>query len=609
MYIGPWQEYNLSKTRRSNNSHANNAANNTTLRHLAASLQQTIPAEQLKHGLEDALLHTLDPATAQAALQVMENYFQQQQSASTANVMLASTAGTALNSTLPPIHHYTVINNNHGDIITTTTTSIGGDPTLSGSSRRYQQYQQKSTNNRGKGKGGSNQTKLSLPPLPQQAAAQGLGGGIIYQAPHRHSARDRVHTPDHSNYQQHTKSPLSVRSTKSEPLKLPSLAVNAVNAPLNTYAGAGYYSSGAYSVGGAGNTHANAHANAKLLQGTGHFILPLTEKNLTHAQEQMQYGSEDNVNLQSTQKSMQRTMQQLNVPSSSGSGGSNGPRRPKQPLYDSNAVVNFLRMDRNNQKAKQHINQLTGWNKQGDTDSKKSGGSSSKADKALLESKEKKIEQVNQMKELYLSQKHAADQEAERQRLIAKVGIAALEMQKSPQGKKPPLESLSPIHSPRVNDIEITEEQLLQISKYFKQLSNANPPQGSKGSDAAVTSKATITSTSLGAGSPSTTSAMALSPRRKATRNIALDDEIEEDIPPPSYAQTQAQTRTQPVAARHAVVEEDDDLDEVDDDLDLSQFRYVPPTDGYSNTKQNAYDVGAADSLLNWSKQLNFDDF
>jgi hypothetical protein len=60
MYIGPWQEYNLSKAR-------SRAPNNA-------------PNSGMKRGLEEAIAKSLDPAAAQAALAAVETFFSTQQS-------------------------------------------------------------------------------------------------------------------------------------------------------------------------------------------------------------------------------------------------------------------------------------------------------------------------------------------------------------------------------------------------------------------------------------------------------------------------------------------------------------------------------------------------
>jgi hypothetical protein len=222
------------------------------------------------------------------------------------------------------------------------------------------------------------------------------------------------------------------------------------------------------------------------------------------------------------------------VPLSSGAVSSDASSLPSsfnqsssdKKAYDSNAIVNFLRMERN-ERAKTEIMKLTGWGK----------GSNGKIQLNPLQKEEEKLQRITHMKELYLpppkTQKILLDPlQTDSRTIPAKFSF-------SDSGNGTPVD-----RSPIIRDIEITEEDLLKVSKYFD--------SGLGG----VTSKS------------------------KKDR----------------FAMTDSLTTSLPDSAVLGENEASDGNIHLSSDI---QFNY--------STFASVEDVGSVDGLLDWTKQLNFD--
>jgi hypothetical protein len=494
MYIGPWQEYNLSRGKASVN------------------VIRTVQQDKLKRDLEQALTSTLDPNAAQAALKAMETILQQQNSVPAA-------------VSLPPIHQYTVISNDQGKVISTTTTIGNGIPVIP----------QRASHGNPRGQRGAKRRQLQLPPLSSAQPSSPY--------PSVSSAREL------SNGRNPSASPLSVRSTKSEPVKLPSLLVN--QASLNSY----------------GSSTPSFNKDTNITTNNSKTIFPLTQQNLVKKLQHDQYQQENAV--------------ERRVDSSGGN------RQSQQPAYDAAALINFLKMERNNQRAKSEICKITGW-KQGDkSESGLSHGSGIAIEHTRKsnfdEEKEKKVELVKQMKEMYLQRLKDGDQ--------ANLKSPPLGNAQKGDKLKLPVATLSPVQSPRVADIDITEEDLLRVSKYFKALESSSTARISQPSIASSTT-AVISQTSLSASSP-------------RQHFVELSDDMESDDGLERRSMKMSKSgRTVGMKAYSGY--------HLPDINDTTVSIPSTPFDPLKSVSKEAPFMdeynGGMDSLLNWTKGLNFDD-
>lgn len=333
MYIGPWQEYNLSKNKQPANKNTSN----------------------IRKELEETLLKNLDENSAQAAIQAVSSFFQNE------NI----TNKLSLNAKLSILEKSKI-------------------PSLPQKKSQYRPNIRKTRL----------VTSQKLPP-------------IVYDP--NHSPQPNLNQPlktlSISARGDSKSTPLSVRSTQSEPTKLPSL-----------------YSSNS-------STHKPPEFPSRPLTG----------------QSEM---SSVSANSQFLGNSQNKSTYDQNIP-------------PLQPqAYDNNAMVKFLRMERNN-KAKSEIMKMTGW-KNSNSDNQKStnfeNSDSCLQDQKRDIKKELKIEQVNHMKELYISHINKVNSPKEPlKNSFEHSGIAFDDRLESPN-----------IISPRVKEIELTDNELSKVSKYFK---------------------------------------------------------------------------------------------------------------------------------------------
>ena len=479
MYIGPWQEYNLSRGKSS------------------SSTVKAVQQEKLKKDLEQALTSTLDPNAARAAMKVMETILQQQQQ-------------PIAPSSLTPIHHYTVINSDQGKVFSTTTTLENGEINPQRPNHHARGSKQRSGKRR----------NVHLPPLA--AAQQRL-------FPQVSSARN----PSGA-------SPLSVRSTQSEPVKLPSLSVNP--APMNSYT----------SIGSRDRNPNEVKA----------FIFPLTQHNL----EKKLY--HDNVQQESF-------MDAGNILSRK-STDSNA--KSQQPVYDAAALINFLKMERNNQRAKLEISKIAGWNRSDKSEGQTVVSLNSGMDNEnnykkfkFNEEKEKKIELVKQMKDIYLHRLKDCSG--------SKSG-AEIPLESNNSQESRPIPSISPIHSPRVVDMDITEDDLLRVSKYFKALESTSYSQQQphvQSSKSALIASTTLNSTS---------------PVIQKTSYVALCDDLGSD---------------DGFERKNLAIHRSMSADIKENGEVAMSKEYLADHNPHDPLYMDDYN-GGLDSLLNWTKGLNLDD-
>lgn len=447
MYIGPWQEYKLSKQRGNDRPRLPPKGGPSSI-----NSQTPVPLDVMKQ-LEKALQNSLDPAAAQAAVQAM-------------NQVLRSQMQLGEESDYQSFPSHTV-NKTHGHH--PTHHSINAQHSIDSlSTHMAQQRQQR----------GSGHEKSSHHNSHGQRADSPRRNVLLYPTDQFSSERDRHFVPmmilsarDNYNHQQHQPSPLSVRSSQSEPIQsLPSLI----------------------------------------------HITPAVSKQVIP-----QYNSLTSKNLAINH---QRLMQQKEY-----DGGGRRDSYPDQTVnsapkvpepatviaaksgYDTTALVNFLRMERN-QRARAEISKLTGWNVlHGGGGLAADVRTSLASDSSLSDSKppkdkatvlrEKRIAEVEQMKAMYL--KGARDigglsSGVNSPRVNPLAAAVALET----ASQQPPIavgatassSLVSPIPSPRLVDIDhLSDEHLMMVSKYFQEqyaetyhhgeAAGIAMPKGSTGSD------------------------------------------------------------------------------------------------------------------------------
>lgn len=387
MYIGPWQEYRLSKQR-------------TLPREAVPILAASAQAD-----LQNALLKTLDPVAAQAAMRVMQSY-------------LASSAST---------------NFSGGSIIDQLTIPIDEAPARH-RTRPTVTKQHLQNNNPG--------LRLPLSDPQYKEYFSDVSGGepkaYKFQQPNserkflplRNTAREVLSLNNNNNQ------PLSVRSTKSEPVRnLPSL-LRISNASARPQPGLTLSSYEPRTI-----------------------TLPVTSK-------------EPSVDSYRPKKSGYE---------------------PGQQSYDQSALVSFLRIEREQRARAAELRQQA-LNFHQSVETKLQEAPMKKVDPLALQ-REKKLQQVEQMKQLYLSKgpppslkldggeddayasnkslAHATSsidgiQGASPQRPTQPPPLAG-HARPVPQQYKSSFEAdITPTATSRLEDItEITDEHLMRVSKYF----------------------------------------------------------------------------------------------------------------------------------------------
>eukprot|EP01040_Poterioochromonas_malhamensis_P007904 gene7904-8544_t len=356
MYIGPWQEYNLSKEKK----------------HLQSN---QIPTD-VRKGIEDVLLQSLDPNAAKAALQAMNQYLQQQ----------------AKNGT----PRSTVSDNLQTDFV-----SLDWKDSNNQSLRPIRPNLPKANKNP---RFANNRAILQLPPIEtnlildpdevtntQQPSKKDSSQPLTVTAVLR-----AVNSARETSYQsQSNGAPLSVRSSKSEPVQ-----------PSNR--------------------------------------LPKIPK---------------------IKDLPPPSSSSIPTPKTSSSTSTN-------KSYDSNAIVNFLRMERN-ERAKNEIGKLTGW----DRSMKKNNGGSNNSNHSTiklepLSSHDRKLQQIQHMKELYLQQQQQAT--ASNKLLLEPINAPSATSSPLKGRIKDMSDSFTFDETPIVTDLDITEQDLLKVSKYFESMNLAH---------------------------------------------------------------------------------------------------------------------------------------
>jgi hypothetical protein len=468
MYIGPWQEFRLSKAKQS----------------------QGKTQDELRKEIENVLLKTLDPDAAETALKAMDGYFHQHQGAiitPNQTLLLPLPEKTEFNSDFQAIDWL-----QNGS----TPRPLKPNPPRGQRHTPRNHHIQQIRNSR-------------LPPLEMnnvrydetqsehsQSTPQGKGSGTPTQ-PLTTAAIMRVANSSQESYTYYQKkrdpSPLSVRSSQSEPIKtsnrLPQIHKN--------------------------NTKNNKNTN---------------NYNYTNA-----------------------------PPVISDDLSSKAPSPTPSFAYDQNAIVNFLKMERN-QRAKDDIYKLTGWDKQLQTQSKL---------KPINLTQEQKLNQINQMKELYLLEQQQLQQPPTKKTtqlepLINRKAVVYDDTdsftQKIPNDGE---------ETPVISDMDLTETDFMKVSKYFKQEDLSHFQQSTNNNKSNNVQLSLLQTTN-----------------RKEEFIISSQDNKERI------------TVTEKSSSYR-----NNDSSFVSQDLSTSSVVTISsPTPGTAYT-------GGVDNLLKWTKELNFDDF
>lgn len=377
MYIGPWQEYSLSKQRKGNDG-----------------------TVELKKGIEAAIASSLDPTAAQAAIEAMETYFKQHQGTNTFQ--------------LPNIH-----------------------PNETQRRHRNNLYHPSAFK----------EDSTKLPTLDTYMTSP-LSSSSRYRM--ISSARDKIPSAGAS--------PMSVRSTKSEPIsamKLPSLFPNASNNTKQLSLHSSMNNSDKRKV---RNNRNIGIAGTELFE-TG--VLPMMEMQKTQPKN-------DRKTLPPTGTSLTHD-------------------------YDTSSAMGILRLERS-ERARAEINKITGWKQSTknvtlDESLKITRPPKPKDGHGKDPMKDEKLEHIKHMKDMYLanqlmtnSQKVSTTTTNEKsispkQPATTKSGIHVSShlVKEDHIAVTATAASMSPpLGSPRIQDMDVTESDLLYISKYFKTVSGGS---------------------------------------------------------------------------------------------------------------------------------------
>jgi hypothetical protein len=473
MYIGPWQEFRLSKAKQS----------------------QGKTQDELRKEIENVLLQTLDPNAAETALKAMDGYFHQHQGAII----------TPNQTLLQPLPEKTEFKSDFHSIDWlqngSTPRPLKPNPPRGQRHTPRNHHLQQIRNSR-------------LPPLEMnnvhydesqsehsQSTPQGKGSGTPTQ-PLTTAAIMRVASSSQESYTYNQKkrdpSPLSVRSSQSEPIKssnrLPHIHKN--NTKNNNK-----------------NTNNYNNTNAP----------PVINDDLS----------------------------------------SKAPSPTPSFSYDQNAIVNFLKMERN-QRAKDDIYKITGWDKQLQTQSKL---------KPINLTQEQKLNQINQMKELYLLEQQQLQlpptkKTTQLEPLINRKPVVYDDTdsftQKIPNSSE---------ETPVISDMDLTETDFMKVSKYFKQEDLSHFQQSTNNNHNVNNSKS----------SNNAQSSLLQTTNRKEEFIISSHNSTE----------------------RIKITEKSNSYDSsfVPQDLSTSSVATISsPAPGTAYT-------GGVDNLLKWTQELNFDDF
>lgn len=422
MYIGPWQEYKLSKQRGNDRPRLPPKGGPSS-----NGSQTPVPQDVMKQ-LEKALQNSLDPAAAQAAVQAMNQVLRSQMQ-----------LGAESDFQSFPSHTGNKTNDHHP-----TRHSINAQPSIDSLSTHMAQQRHQ----RGSGHEKSSSNNHNHNGHGQRADSP-RRNVTLYPTDQFSTERDRHFVPmmilsarDNYHHQQHHPSPLSVRSSQSEPIQsLPSLI------------------------------HITPAVSKQVIPQYN----SLTSKNLAINQQRLVQQKEYDGGRRDTYPD-----QAVNT----------APKVPEPPAviaaksgYDTNALVNFLRMERN-QRARSEISKLTGWNVLHGggglaadvrtslaSDSSLSDSKSTKDKATIL--REKRVAEVEQMKAMYL--KGARDigglsSGVNSPRVNPLAAAVALESFTQPPMAAPSSSLVSPIPSPRLVDIDhLSDEHLMLVSKYFQE--------------------------------------------------------------------------------------------------------------------------------------------
>lgn len=144
------------------------------------------------------------------------------------------------------------------------------------------------------------------------------------------------------------------------------------------------------------------------------------------------------------------------------------PSVEKQPPYNAPAMLNLLRLERARDASNQ-IKALTGWK-----------GVTRSVDRTVEESTESKIEQVNAMKQVYLSRSNGPQPNLLPS--LTNKTVLGSEVELGGTAKRPYTDSInsngaSPLQTPRIDDLALTHSELNIVSKYFN--NTPQPPEKS----------------------------------------------------------------------------------------------------------------------------------
>jgi len=350
MYIGPWQEYNLSKARASNRQHQ----------------------QSLRNDIENAILSSLDPQTAQIALAAVNPYFNQNQN----NVNKNGPSGNIIMNNIDNYSSHAQIN---GRIV------------------------RRKVNN-----------KSSLPPLSHQSplsssSYQSASAKSPVLSSNPVSARDRSIN---------SASPITtVRSTQSEPMpKRPSITIASNNTATTTST-----TTKSSSISLSSNYNKISSMNNEI-DGTKSIRSNTKSTNNKNNDNNNSNKSNNNNKGSTIGKVSGNNNKYINIDDGDDDdddGNSNDKQNGNsQPPYNARAVVNLLRLERNNN-AKNKIAMLTGWKVSDSSSSSRSNNNNNNSVGASSnvssnDTKKRKImipptsgvinktDHVNMMKQLYL---------------------------------------------------------------------------------------------------------------------------------------------------------------------------------------------------------------
>lgn len=347
MYIGPWQEYNLSK---------------------GGQAPPTQPPQQLKRGLEEAIARSLDPATAQVAIEAVETFF----------------------------------------------TAQGGQSNVQ--PRRPQRPA--GQNNRRQ-----QRRKHHLPKLSQQS--------LLEMERSINSARELNYSDSVSSFG----TPLSVRSSQSEPMPQVLRNVAVTKLPVISNAASSKILSEPREI--SGRVQKQLSGLPPMIETSPHNIATNIPSQPLTSPVRIDISHQQSATVDKT--------------------------------YDSSAVVAFLRMERA-QKKRIALEKVTGWKMNSSGDNNGESSNQKPRLNPLERVKEKRLEEISLMRQKYAQTVHGATQEVPP--TSPRANVVFSDSPSSSWKSLPPIEEIPP--TPQVRNLEITEQELNLVSKYFQSSSTAS---------------------------------------------------------------------------------------------------------------------------------------